>query len=105
MPSEERIVTLHPVEGKNGVSISLQKYDLMREAIIDTLDQRGQLTFQELRSAVDKRLTGRFEGSIGWYFTTIKLDLEAREIVVRQGSGSPQRLQLSEQFKAGQIVV
>ncbi len=101
MSSEERIVTLHPVEGENGVSISLQKYYLMREAIVDSLAQSGQLTFQELRSAVEKRLAGGFEGFIGWYFTTIKLDLEARGIVVRVGSGSPQRLQLSEQFGDG----
>ena len=70
----------------------------MREAIIIALDQKGILTFQELRSAVEARLEGRFEGSIGWYFTTIKLDLEARGIVVRIGSGSPQRLQLQSQL-------
>ena len=98
MSSEERIVTLHPVEGKSGVNITRQKYDLIREAIIYALNQEGQLTFQELRSAVEVRLEGHFEGSTGWYFTTIKLDLEARGIVVRVGSGSPQRLQLQSQL-------
>ena len=98
MSSEERIITLHLAEGKSGVNISRLKYNLMREAIIIALDQKGILTFQELRSAVEARLEGRFEGSIGWYFTTIKLDLEARGIVVRVGSGSPQRLQLQSQL-------
>jgi hypothetical protein len=98
LSSEERIITLHPAEGKSGVNISRQKYDLMREAIIIALDQKGILTFQELRTAVEARLEGRFEGSIGWYFTTIKLDVEARGIVRRIGTGSPQRLQLHSQL-------
>jgi len=98
LSSEERIITLHPAEGKSGVNISRQKYDLMREAIIIALDRKGILTFQELRTAVEARLEGRFEGSIGWYFTTIKLDLEARGIVRRIGTGSPQRLQLHSQL-------
>ena len=98
MSSEERIITLHPAEGKSGVNISRLKYDLMREAIVSALDKKGILTFQDLRSAVEARLEGRFEGSIGWYFTTIKLDLEARGIVVRVGSGGPQHLQLQSQL-------
>ena len=75
-----------------GAAAETHEIEEMADALVEALDQEGQLTFQKLRSAVEARLEGRFEGSIGWYFTTIKL--EARGIVVRIGSGSPQRLQL-----------
>lgn len=94
MTPEQRKVTLHPEEGKSGVNISQEKYDLMREAIVDTLRQESPMTFQNLRTAVENKLEGRFEGSISWYYTTVKLDLEARSIVKRVGKGSPQYLQL-----------
>ena len=101
MSAEERILTLHPKESKSGVNINRQKYDLMREAIVETLREEGQLTFQQLREVLEGRLEGQFEGSIGWYYTTVKLDLEARGIVKRVGYGSPQHLQLETQQKEG----
>lgn len=88
-------MTLHPEEGKAGVNISRKKYDLMRETIVAALKERQEPTFSELGDEVNRRLEGRFEGSVGWYYTTVKLDLEARGIVERVGKGSPQRLRLA----------
>jgi hypothetical protein len=34
-----------------------------------------------LNKAVSQTLEGKFEGSIGWYYTTVKLDLEARGVI------------------------
>jgi hypothetical protein len=92
---DDKIMTLHPVEGKEGVNISRSKYALMRETIIAILSERGELTFSELGDETNDRLVGRFEGSIRWYYTTVKLDLEARGIIERIGPGSPQRIRLS----------
>lgn len=89
---EERILTLHP-DGKEGVNISKEKYDLIRQAIVRSLEDSGELTFSELGSEVSSQLEGNFQGSISWYFTTVKLDLEARNVVERIGK-SPQRLRL-----------
>jgi hypothetical protein len=50
-----------------------------------------------LNEAVSQKLTGDFEGSIGWYFTTVKLDLEARGVIIcERKSGQPQMIRLAE---------
>ena len=85
---EDRILTLHPL-GKQGVNISKEKYDTMREAIITCLSRSGELTFSQLANVVEEALEENFEGSIRWYFTTVKLDLEARKIIERTSSKPP----------------
>ena len=92
---EERIMTLHP-QGKQGVNISKQKYDAMSDAIVESLQVHGELTFQRLVDDVQQKLNGNFDGSITWYVTTIKLDLEARGILERTPNTSPQLLRLVE---------
>ena len=87
-------MTLHPA-GKAGVNIDKQKYDAVREAIVLSLRKHGTLTFGDLTAEVRKRLEGEFAGSISWYVTTVKLDLEARGEIVRVPKSSPQRLVLS----------
>lgn len=89
---EEKILTLHP-EGKEGVNIDRNKYDAVRGAILDILAEYPGATFQELTEKVDHRLDN-FQGSVPWYVTTVKLDLEARELIERIPKSSPQRLRL-----------
>ena len=89
----ERILTRHPA-GKVGVTIELDKYNMMRDAIIEVLTEKEQIDFKTLREEVKKRLLGDFRGSIGWYFTTVKLDLEARSIIERVPGKKPQILRL-----------
>ena len=90
----ERILTLHP-DGKQGVNISKQKYDAIRQAILSTIDDKQEILFQELPAEVERWLDGDFDGSISWYVTTIKLDLEARGLIQRVPKSSPQRLRLA----------
>ena len=90
----ERIMTQHP-EGKQGVNISRAKYDAMRGSILEALSEREPQTFRALQAAVEERLAENFEGSVGWYFTTVKLDLEAREVIERVPGSSPQELRLA----------
>jgi hypothetical protein len=91
---EERIMTLHP-DGKQGVNISKQKYAIMRQTILDALRAQGEVTFTDLIEIVRSELAGTFEGSINWYVTTVKLDLEARGEIERIPPSSPQRLRLT----------
>jgi hypothetical protein len=77
---EEKILTLHP-QGKRGVNISMQKYDVMKTAIIETLTEFEALTFTELTQKISEKLTEGFDGNIAWYVITVKLDLEARKIL------------------------
>ena len=91
--AEEKIMTLHP-QGKQGVNIDRTKYETMKEAIIQTINAQEGITFADLNTAVSAQLEGKFEGSIGWYLTTVKLDLEARHIIERIPNKSPQQLRL-----------
>ncbi|OGS50464.1 MAG: hypothetical protein A3K65_05855 [Euryarchaeota archaeon RBG_16_68_12] len=76
-----KILTLHP-EGKRGVNISKAKYDAMRATILQVL-RKGERTHDELTTAVERSLAGKFEGSIPWYMECTKLDLEARRVIER----------------------
>ena len=90
----ERILTLHP-EGKQGVNIEKKKYHQMRVAILECLKSSEPMTFKTLGRHVKKALQGKFEGSISWYYTTVKLDLEARGIIERVSGSSPQLIRLA----------
>lgn len=78
----ERIMTLHP-EGKPGVSIDKVRYDLVTEAIVASITATGALPFKALTTHAAQRLPTDFDGSVGWYTTTVKLDLEARGVIER----------------------
>jgi hypothetical protein len=91
--SDEKIMTLHP-QGKQGVNIDKGKYEVMKAAILAAIAANEGLTFANLNKAVSQKLDGRFDGSIGWYLTTVKLDLEARNIIERIPNKSPQQLRL-----------
>ncbi len=90
---EEKILTLHP-QGKQGVNISKDKYETVRQAILSILEEQEEIRFQDLPAAVDQKLVDGFDGSITWYVTTVKLDLEARGLIVRDPKSSPQSLRL-----------
>lgn len=92
----ERFQTLHPDENKSGVNIDRDKYELVKKAILDAIEEREQVPFRELSDEVMKRLSETFDGSVGWYTTTVKLDLEARDLIKRLPGKSPQVLQLRE---------
>jgi len=93
---EEKIMTLHPEEGKQGVNISRSKYEMIRQAILDAIRSQGTITFKGLVSLIDYNLRNRFEGSIPWYVTTVKLDLEARGEIERVPGSGEQKLVLKK---------
>ena len=90
----EKILTLHPKEGKSGVNISKAKYDVIKEAIVTSLSTNGVMTFASLNQNVHDKLEGHFDGSISWYVTTVKLDLEARRVIERIPGTSPQQIRV-----------
>jgi hypothetical protein len=82
--AEEKILTKHPL-GKSGKSISKQKYDVLKEAILSAL-RNQELTHTELFNHLNKSLNQSFPGNVSWYGETVKLDLEARKIIERTSS-------------------
>ncbi|MBC8344959.1 MAG: hypothetical protein ISR89_10285 [Candidatus Marinimicrobia bacterium] len=88
-------MTLHPNPSKNGVNISKEKYDQMKGAILESIEMAGEIKFMtDLRHEVNRKLGKSFEGSIGWYLTSVKLDLEARGLIERVPGKKPQYLRL-----------
>jgi hypothetical protein len=98
MAAEERIETHHP-EGKAGVRILRRKYETVREAILDILRRHREPTFVEFNRLVAKELVDSFNGSPGWYFVTVKLDLEARGEIERVPNSKPQCLRIPSQSR------
>lgn len=92
---KETIRTLHP-EKKQGVNISKDKYDIIRKAIFSTLKQTREMPFMKLARAVEKEMNGNFEGSVTWYVTAVKLDMEARGEIRRVPNSRPQLVRLAK---------
>jgi hypothetical protein len=91
---KDKVRTLHP-EKKQGVNISREKYEIIRKAIMSTLHKQKEMTFRNLSRAVEKEVNGNFDGSVTWYVTTVKLDLEARGEVKRVPNSRPQLVKLA----------
>ena len=91
---EEKILTLHP-NGRQGVNISSKKYENIRYAILSVLGEQKETLFKDLPAEVEQKLESGFDGSISWYITTVKLDLEARGLIMRVAKSSPQHLRLA----------
>jgi len=91
---KDLIRTLHPGK-KQGVNISREKYGIICEAILTVLRAQKEMTFRNLSRAVEKEVNGNFEGSVMWYVTTVKLDLEARGLVKRVPGSRPQLVKLA----------
>ena len=92
---EDKILTRHP-EGKAGVNISRDKYEQMRSAIVEIIEEKESVGFSEMGDLLTSRLKDSFEGSILWYYTTVKLDLEARGEIERYKQKGKQMIRLSK---------
>jgi uncharacterized protein DUF6958 len=90
---KDMIRTLHP-QKKQGVNISREKYEVIRKAILSILRAQKEMSFTNLSRAVEKEVNDTFEGSVMWYVTTVKLDLEARGTVKRVPNSRPQLVKL-----------
>ena len=91
---KDTIRTLHP-DKKQGVNISREKYEIIRKAILSALHKQNEISFMNLSRAVEKEVNGTFEGSVTWYVTAVKLDLEARGMVKRVPHSRPQLVRLA----------
>ncbi len=94
--ADNKILARHPDPEKQGVSIDAEKYHMIKDAILSAVENAGELGFTDLIDEVDASIGDQFDGSIPWYVTTVKLDLEARGLLERVPRASPQRLVLSE---------
>ena len=81
----EFIQTLHPDKNKTNKKISLEKYKMIKDALLQLL-QSKELTHTELMECLYQQVKDFFTGGVQWYGETVKLDLEARNIIERTGN-------------------
>ena len=79
------IQTLHPEEGKSNKIIALDKYEIIKAAILEILVIDNP-THTQLMEELHHKLHKTFDGNTHWYGETVKLDLEARKIIERIGT-------------------
>jgi hypothetical protein len=83
--NNDKIQTLHPEIGKTNKVISLHKYEIVKEAMLDILAEKS-LTHTQLMEAIHVKVKDTLAGNAQWYGETVKLDLEARKIIKRDNS-------------------
>lgn len=83
--ADKLIQTLHPDTSKTNKSISLEKYNTIKAHLL-TILQSKELTHTELMECLYQNVKDSFVGGVQWYGETVKLDLEARQIIERTGS-------------------
>lgn len=101
MPKEEKILVETPTPGKQPTRIDKWKYDLVRDAILSVVpaDENG-VEFSQLAQSVKAQISAddlERLGSVSWYTTTVKLDMEVNGELERIPGSKPQRLRLAKQ--------
>jgi len=95
MKNEEKIPCKTPIPRKKTVNIPAWKYNLVSKVILKAAPKREPgILFKKLPAAVDKLLSVKQKeklGSLGWYTTTVKLDMEIKGSIRRVSEASPQR--------------
>lgn len=86
----------HPA-GKKAVSMEMEKYEMMRKALLEVLKERGEVTHTDLLQGVTNHFKThkiKFAGSVGWNMEWVKLDLEARKVITRSTGKLPEKFKI-----------
>jgi len=94
--TEQKIQTLHPQPGKTNKKIALSKYNFIKENILSILSN-NELTHTELMEELYASVKDKFEGGVQWYGETVKLDLEARQLIERTTT-KPEKYKLKTKY-------
>jgi hypothetical protein len=93
---EDKVLCETPTPGKQPTRIAKWKYELVRSAILAEVpdDDKG-VEFNRLAELVERRIPAeelKRLGSVSWYTTTVKLDMEVNGEIERVAGVTPQRL-------------
>lgn len=93
---DETVVCRGRTPAGNPARIAREKFDRLREVILDVVPADGDgIPFARLPDLVKTALEDsevQAIGSIGWHTTCVKLELEARGEIQRVAGSKPQRL-------------
>ena len=94
--NDEKVTCRTPTPGKTSTRIPAWKYGLVRSAILSVVPaSREGIEFKNLSELVEKEITEvdlENLGSVSWYTTTVKLDMEVKGELERIPGSKPQRL-------------
>ena len=93
-----KILTWHPL-GRSGAYISKKDYDVTREFILSALCE--EMTLLDLIELGERVLAPIIEDNIAWHILVVKLDLEARGIIVSFLKLAPHKAQYLKLRKKG----
>jgi len=99
--TDEKILCKTPTPNKKPVKIDKWKYDAVRNAILQIVPKMGEgegVVFKELSGEVAKRLTEDERenlGSVNWFTTCVKLDMELKGELKRMKKNDVQHLFLT----------
>lgn len=93
---EDKVLCETPTPGKQPTRIAKWKYELVRSAILAEVpdDDKG-VEFNRLAELVERRIPAeelKRLGSVSWYTTTVKLDMEVNGEIKRVAGVTPRRL-------------
>lgn len=75
----DTILTMNPDPNKKGANIDKAKYDFIHAEILKALKELGPMGAMQLVKALDSRIGDKkFGASVGWYTTSVRLDMEAK---------------------------
>ncbi len=94
MASDELFLTVQPDAVRQNLRIDQRKYEAVHTAILENLLQYGSMTFTQLGALVEEQLQSVFRGSVTWYFTAVKLDMEAQGEIRRVPNSRPQLIEV-----------
>jgi hypothetical protein len=101
---KEYVLCKTPTPGKQSISIEKWKYELIRENLLRLLMfEKDGIYFNELPHLIVKQLSindRRRLGSIPWYTTTVKLDLETKGEIERIPHAVPQKLRYKKRLNS-----
>lgn len=93
---EERVLCQTPTPGKQATHIPRWKYEAIRRAILEAMTSSADdMAFKDLPREVARFLSAEEReriGSVSWYTTVVKLDLEVKGELERIPGARPQRL-------------
>lgn len=96
MENRDRIQLLHPDPTKQAPRIGRAKYEMVKAALLKLAPQdEAGYPFRDLADGVASLLSEAQLaelGSVGWYTTAVKLDLEARGLLERAPGRGAQRV-------------
>jgi hypothetical protein len=96
--SSEKVAAENP-RGKQGVNIAPEKYDLIRQNILSYIWRNEEVAFTKLLEDLEIKLAPSFEGSVSWYVTWVKMDLETKGIIEQVPDKKPQHLRLKQRLE------